>query len=434
MDYKESLEYLYSQLPMFSRVGAAAYKPGLQTSEALDEFFGHPHLNFKSIHIAGTNGKGSTSHLLASVLQEQGYKVGLYTSPHLVDFRERIKINGEMISCAGVVDFVERFRSSHYKGKPSFFELTMMMAFDWFARNKVDYAVIEVGMGGRLDSTNIISPVACVITNISYDHTQFLGDTLPRIASEKAGIIKSGVPVTIGEKGDSQVEEVFVKKAGDVTAPLSFAEDDMRICRIFRGDRPGWNVESQDFGLLYCPLDGDYQKANIRTALSSVFMLQAVGIGISADAVTAGFCNVIENTNLAGRWMRCGDHPEIICDTGHNEAGLKYNMHRLKEWMRNNPTATLRMVVGFVSDKDVEHILKLLPENAVYYFTQASIPRALNVNTLGRMAEKAGLKGSAFDSVAAAVKCAETDSSPEDMIYIGGSTFVVADYLATCKH
>lgn len=312
--YKETIEWLFRQLPMFSRVGAAAYKPGLDTSLRLDAHFGHPHRRFKSIHVAGTNGKGSCSHLLAAMLQSEGYRVGLYTSPHLVDFRERIRVNGEMIPESAVVDFVNRFRESGYDGRPSFFELTMMMAFDWFAKAEVDYAVIEVGMGGRLDSTNIITPEACVITNISKDHTQFLGDTLPEIALEKAGIIKSRIPVVIGE-AEGEVRKVFERKAAEAGAPIRFAEDGPLLAEAV-GSPEGFVCRSEMCGEFVCGLSGDYQLKNINTVLGAVRMLRENGIKISDEAVRNGFRNVATLTGLRGRWMKLDDNPLTVCDTG----------------------------------------------------------------------------------------------------------------------
>ena len=429
MDYKQATEYLYSQLPMFSRTGAAAYKPGLQTSEELDSFFGHPHKKFKSIHVAGTNGKGSTSHMIASVLQEQGYKTGLYTSPHLVDFRERIKVNGEMIPPEAVISFTERFKNSGYHGHPSFFELTMMLAFDWFAKEEVDYAVIEVGMGGRLDSTNIITPQACVITNISKDHTQFLGNTLEKIAEEKAGIIKQGIPVTIGEKGTPEVENVFRKKASEVYAPIRFAEENKKLTIPKHNPDGGWDMKSCIFGDLHIPLDGEYQRHNFISAVTALDMLSDIGIIFDNESVKNGLRKVVENTGLAGRWMRCGSDPEIICDTGHNEAGIKSNMKRLETWQKKHPEGKLLMVIGFVSDKDVIHILPFFPENARYFFTQADIPRAMKAEEVARLAAGAGLYGEIIPNVTHAVEEAIKNAGDKDLVFIGGSTFVVADFL-----
>lgn len=426
MEYKEAIDYLYSRLPMFSRVGAAAYKPGLDTSIQLDNYFGNPHHNFKSIHIAGTNGKGSTSHMLAAMLQAQGYKVGLYTSPHLVDFRERIRVNGEMIPEEHVIDFVERFIDANYDGHPSFFELTMMMAFDYFSRSKVDYAIIEVGMGGRLDSTNIITPEACVITNISWDHTQFLGDTLPKIATEKAGIIKSGIPVVIGE-AEGEIKEVFINRANQVGAPIILAEESSLIDHF---------TESTDFVDIYgnkysCELKGDYQRKNINTVMSAVEMLRNIGIKIENQAVATGLASVCNLTGFAGRWNKLQEKPLVICDTGHNQAGLKYNFAQLNHLMKSRDKATLRIVMGFVADKDVDHILDMFPKDAVYYITNAQIPRALPVEQLAEKCKAVGLNFTTYQSVGEAYQSALDKTEDDDILYIGGSTFIVADLLAT---
>lgn len=418
MDYKESLDFLFAQLPMFSRVGAAAYKPGLERSYALAEYFGNPQRRLRAVHVAGTNGKGSVSHLIASVLQSQGYKTGLYTSPHLVDFRERMRINGEMIPESKVIDFVERWQKGGYTGdKPSFFELTMMMAFDWFAAENVDYAVIEVGMGGRLDSTNILEPLLSVVTNISWDHTQFLGDTLPKIAAEKAGIIKSGIPAVIGE-AEGLVAEVFRRRAREVGTTLrqAFAE-----------------VDEAANEALQCPLAGSYQKKNVNTARVAVDELRRAGVEISDEAVAAGFRNVIANTHLRGRWTIVEKSPLTICDTGHNEAGLRYNMGQLASLMAERPGGRLRMVIGFVADKDVDHILPMFPKDAIYYVSNAQIPRAMKAEALLEKCEALGLYARALPTVAKAYAAARAEAGAGDIIYIGGSTFVVADFLATAE-
>lgn len=415
MDYKESLDFLFAQLPMFSRVGAAAYKPGLERSYALAEYFGNPQRRLRAVHVAGTNGKGSVSHLIASVLQSQGYKTGLYTSPHLVDFRERMRINGEMIPESKVIDFVERWQKGGYTGdKPSFFELTMMMAFDWFAAENVDYAVIEVGMGGRLDSTNILEPLLSVVTNISWDHTQFLGDTLPKIAAEKAGIIKSGIPAVVGE-AEGEVAEVFRRRAREVGTTLrqAFAE-----------------VDEAANEALQCPLAGSYQKKNVNTARVAVDELRRAGVEISDEAVAAGFRNVIANTHLRGRWTIVEKSPLTICDTGHNEAGLRYNMGQLASLMAERPGGRLRMVIGFVADKDVDHILPMFPKDAIYYVSNAQIPRAMKAEALLEKCEALGLYARALPTVAEAYAAARAEAGAGDIIYIGGSTFVVADFLA----
>lgn len=431
MNYNDTLQWLFRQLPMFSRTGAAAYKPGLDTSLALDSFFGHPHRRFRSIHVAGTNGKGSVSHNLASILQEQGYRVGLYTSPHLVDFRERIRVDGEMMPREAVVDFVERYRSSGYQGRPSFFELTMMMAFDWFARSEVDYAVIEVGMGGRLDSTNIITPIACVITNISKDHTQFLGSTLPEIAREKAGIIKPGIPVTIGE-AEGDVREVFTSKAAEVGASVRFAQETPEA----EGEFDPADFRDREGRAYSSPLTGDYQRRNLNTILVAARMLrEEAGIELSDESIVKGIAGVCRNTHLAGRWMRIQESPLVIADTGHNEAGLGYNLAQLRRLIEQRPKgARLRFVIGFVADKDIANILRLFPQDAEYYISNAQIPRALPAEKLAERCRDAGLPVATdrvFETVGEAYTQAIGDVSVEDIVYVGGSTFVVADFLNT---
>ncbi len=427
--YDEAIQFLYSQLPMFSRVGAAAYKPGLETTLELDRIFGHPHTKFKSIHIGGTNGKGSTSHTLAAMLQAQGYKVGLYTSPHLVDFRERIRVNGEMIPRSAVTDFVQRWRSVQTDLHPSFFELTMMMAFDWFARQEVDYAVIEVGMGGRLDSTNIITPIATVITNISPDHTQFLGTTLPAIASEKAGIIKKDIPVVIGE-AEGEVRKVFEQRATDVGTEIIFAGDEKLLLSVHESDPTGLDCEAISPAKFHFALSGDYQKANANTLLSAVAMLRRAGVTLNDEAVCRGFAEVESLTGLRGRWTILNNTPLAICDTGHNEAGLRYNMAQLERLISRCPGAKLRMIIGFVADKAVDHILPLLPSYATYYVTQAAIPRALPAEQLFQLASNAGLHCHLCPTPVEAWQKAMSEASSDDIIYVGGSTFVVADLLA----
>lgn len=427
--YEETLNWLYAQLPMFSRIGAAAYKPGLETSIELDEFLGSPHQQFRSIHIAGTNGKGSTSHMIASMLQAQGYKTALYTSPHLIDFRERMKINGQMIPKEEVVAFIEKWRKSTFKRNPSFFELTMMMAFDWFAKEKVDYAVIEVGMGGRLDSTNIITPLLSIITNISFDHTQFLGDTLEKIAGEKAGIIKKGIPAVIGEV--SSLRKVFEDRAKEVDTELIFAEETNDIISA-EWQPEGWKIKTDDFGVLEIPLGGDYQLKNIGTVLAGVKKLKEQGVKIDSESIIAGLKDVIKNTGLAGRWQILNKSPLTICDTGHNEAGLRYNMAQLKK-IRAKKSGTLRMLIGFVNDKDVEHIAALFPKDATYYFSQASIPRAMPVECVAEIFGKHGIKGREYKTVEEAYNAIVNESQEDDLIYIGGSTFIVADLLGVIK-
>ncbi len=427
MDYQQTLEWLYAQLPMFSRTGAAAYKPGLQTSLDLDSYFRHPHKRFKSIHIGGTNGKGSTSHMLAAILQSQGYHVGLYTSPHLVDFRERIRIDGKMIPQEAVVEFVRKFRDSGYDGHPSFFELTMMMAFDWFATQRVDYAVIEVGMGGRLDSTNIITPELTVITNISKDHTQFLGATLPEIANEKAGIMKTDVPCVIGE-ASGIIREVFEEKASEKGTTVLFAEDFMPLQRCQSNPDGGLDCSSPICGVFHCELGGDYQKKNVNTVLASICELRRIGVEIDDKSICEGMAGVSQLTGLAGRWMKVADSPLTICDTGHNEAGIRYTMEQLQR-IADQRGGRKHIVIGFVADKAIDNIIDLLPKDAIYYLTQASIPRALPTDQLHEKFLSHGIEGKVYPTPKEAAMAATGNAAPQDVVYIGGSTFVVADYL-----
>ena len=423
MNYEETLEYLYRQLPVFQQVGSAAYKPGLQNSEALDEYFGHPHRKFHTLHIAGTNGKGSVSHLLASILQLNGYKTGLYTSPHLVDFRERIRIDGQMIPRQEVIDFAEKHLAPTLHIHPSFFELTMMMAFDYFARQAVDAAVIEVGLGGRLDSTNIITPDLCVITNISYDHVQMLGHTLPQIAREKAGIIKHGIPVVIGE-AQGEVKQVFIDKASEVGAPIFFAEECVRFDSARQSAR-GWEFDSPAYPHLFGELGGLCQEKNAATVLTAMARLRELGYRITDQSVYEAFAHVTRLTGLMGRWQQLQASPRLICDTGHNTGGMQYIAHQL----RNEHYDTLRIVIGMVNDKDISGVLAMLPKEATYYFTRASVPRALPQDKLEALATQTGLKGRSFPTVKEAVTAAQKESRPEDLIFVGGSTFIVADLL-----
>ncbi len=423
MNYEETLEYLFKQFPAFQQIGGAAYKPGLQNTEALDDYFGHPHRRFRTIHVAGTNGKGSTSHLLAAILQLNGYKTGLYTSPHLVDFRERIRINGSMIPREEVIRFAEEHVPPTLHIHPSFFELTMMMAFNYFAEQEVEVAVVEVGLGGRLDSTNIISPDLCVITNISHDHVQMLGDTLPEIAREKAGIIKSGIPVVIGE-ASGEVKQVFIDRANEVEAPLFFAEEACRFEQARQTGR-GWVFNSPEYPHLQGELGGLCQEKNAATVLTAVEQLRRAGYRISKESVYEAFAHVTTLTGLMGRWQPLSDTPRLICDTGHNTGGIEYITRQL----RNEQYRTLRIVIGMVNDKDISGVLAMLPREATYYFTRASIPRALPEGGLKELANQAGLSGACFPTVEEAVKTAQAESHPHDLIFVGGSTFVVADLL-----
>lgn len=409
MDYQNTLTYLYNSVPMFQQVGSRAYKEGLENTRALDEHFGHPHRQFRSIHVAGTNGKGSCSHTLAAILQEAGYRVGLYTSPHLVDFRERIRVNGTPIPEEYVIRFVEQERGFFEPLHPSFFELTTAMAFRYFADAKVDVAVVEVGLGGRLDCTNIIRPDLCIITNISPDHTQFLGNTLALIAAEKAGIIKSGIPAVIGET-TPETKPVFQKRAEEVGAPLYFAEDGKRE------EYPGMEFE----------LKGLYQEKNKRTLLTALPLLKEAGYRLDEQAVRNGFAHVVELTGLMGRWQKLQESPTLICDTGHNVGGITYIAEQLKQQTYRQ----LHIVMGMVNDKDIRGVLALLPPEATYYFTKASVKRALPEEELQKLAAVAGLKGECYPDVPSAVKAAQEKSLPEDFIFVGGSSFIVADLLA----
>lgn len=425
MNYEETLHYLYTSIPVFQHVGASAYKPGLETSRALDNYLGNPHRAYQTLHVGGTNGKGSTSHLLAAILQLSGYKVGLYTSPHLVDFRERIRVNGEKIPQSYVVDFVERYRRQFEPLKPSFFELTSTMAFAYFRDMHVDYAIIEVGLGGRLDSTNIITPVLSVITNISKDHTRFLGNTLEKIAGEKAGIIKPGVPVVIGDVDKENVMRVFREKAQEVNAPLYASTElaPLQSCELGEDNR--WHFRTKDFGELTGELSGMVQARNASTVLTSVSVLREIGIPIPVEAVRDAFARVVELTGLMGRWQTVHTSPRVVCDTGHNTGGWEFLSRQLADEAKR--CRTLRMVVGMVNDKDIDGVLSLMPKEAVYYFTQASIARALPVDEFAEKACRHGLKGGTYPNVGEAVRSALQDASEEDFVFVGGSTFIVAD-------
>ncbi len=421
MNYCEAIGFLFDALPMYQRIGKAAYKSNLNNTIALDTYFGHPHKKFRTIHIAGTNGKGSVSHMLAAILQQAGYKIGLYTSPHLNDFRERIRINGTMIPEIEVTGFVEMHSGIIGKLKPSFFEMTVAMAFDYFARQHVDIAVVEVGMGGRLDSTNIITPLVSVITNIGYDHTQFLGETLSEIAAEKAGIIKPEVPVVIGEN-HPETFPVFSKHALQLHSPLVLADNKYKAQIIY---------ETETF-TEYCVNDtlvfrldlmGHYQKMNLQTVLCTIDQLKSSQISIQQTDIEAGLSNVQKSTGLRGRWQILQHKPLVVADTAHNAEGLYYTMKQIARQQFNR----LHMIVGVVNDKDVAKILPLLPVDASYYFTKASIPRALPENELQQRAHEFGLHGESYSTVLEAYCAALSHAEPEDMIYVGGSSFVVAE-------
>lgn len=430
MTYAETIEYLYNSAPLFQNVGKAAYKEGLANTFSLDEYFGHPHRRFRTIHVAGTNGKGSTSHTLAAILQSAGYRVGLFTSPHLVDFRERIRINGQMISEQYVVDFVEKHRTFFEPLLPSFFELTTALAFKYFADEAVDVAVIEVGLGGRLDCTNIIRPELSVITNISFDHVQFLGNTLGKIAAEKAGIIKAGIPVVIGE-ANAETRPVFEAKAREAGAPIVFAEDRPEVLDYYFKKDKGICYNTKSYGELEGELSGACQAKNTNTILTAVNQLmEADAFQLTPEAVEKGFADVCALTGLMGRWQTIAESPKTVCDTGHNVGGFEYISRQLTQ----QPCKQLRIVIGMVNDKDISSVLQMLPANAVYYFTQASVQRALPAAEVERLAAAYGLKGRPYPTVREAYLAALGEADAQDFIYIGGSSFVVADLLTFLQH
>ncbi len=429
MTYSETVQYLYESAPLFQNVGKTAYKEGLANTFALDEHFGHPHRKYKTIHVAGTNGKGSTSHTLAAILQNAGYKVGLFTSPHLVDFRERIRVNGEMVSEQFVVDFVARNHAFFEPLYPSFFELTTAMAFKYFEEQEMDVAVVEVGLGGRLDCTNIIHPELSVITNISFDHVQFLGETLAKIAGEKAGIIKQDIPVVIGETV-AETRPIFEAKAAEVSTPIVFAEDKPEVLTYNIKKEGGIVYQTKSYGELFGELGGACQVKNTNTILTAVGQLIATkSFDIKADDVREGFAHVCELTGLMGRWQTVCEHPKAVCDTGHNLGGFKHIVLQLA----SQPCKQMRIVMGMVNDKDINGVLALLPKDATYYFTQASVQRALPAEDIRRLAERHGLSGQCYPTVAEAYQTALAEADSDDFIYIGGSSFVVADLLTYLK-
>ncbi len=430
MTYKETLDFLFSQLPAFTRIGKASYKANLDNTIALSESLGNPHKDFKSVHIAGTNGKGSSSHFIASIFQEAGYKTGLFTSPHLKDFRERIRVNGKPISKQRVVRFVEENKELFGTLKPSFFEMNVAFAFSYFAQQKVDIAIIETGLGGRLDSTNIITPELCLITNISFDHRDLLGDALAKIALEKAGIIKHTIPVIIGEHG-KETDAVFMEKARQLSAKISFAEDevewekfsqqtiDSRMHLQISGSIQKKNIH------LNSPLSGHYQLKNLKGVLASIEKLRFLGWNITEENIIQGIANVIKNTGLKGRWDILQTHPFVVADTGHNEAGIK----ELLEQISLMKFEKLHIVWGMVNDKEISSILSMMPKDACYYFCQAKIPRALDARLLATQAGELGLQGKIYSSVRVALNAAKRTAKQHDMVLIGGSTFVVAEII-----
>ena len=419
--YSEALQYLYDRLPVFHHIGGAAYKPGLDNTIKLLNAFDNPQQKFKCIHIAGTNGKGSVSNMLSAVFQSAGYKTGLCTSPHLVDFGERIRVDGQMIAQNYVIEFVKKHQSVFDEIQPSFFEATMAMAFCYFADKQVDIAIIETGLGGRLDSTNIVIPLLSVITNISFDHVAFLGDTLEKIAFEKAGIIKTGIPVVVGE-WLPETKPVFEKTASEKNAPIYFAEETFDKYYI---ENQKFVIESS-IGKIVSDLSGKYQLRNLSTVLKSLEVFRANysnDFTIDNKKILHGLENVCTLTGLQGRWQTLQSQPKVITDTGHNEAGIAFVCEQLQQ----QNFETLRIVIGFANDKDISKILKLLPANAKYYFTQANVQRAMEADKLAEKALSVGLNGAYHNSVKESVKAAINEAAPEDLIFIGGSNFVVGE-------
>lgn len=428
MNYQETLDYLFNVTPLFQNIGKDAYKEGLDNTIILDNHFNNPHKKFRTIHIAGTNGKGSCSHTIAAILQSAGYKTGLYTSPHLIDFSERIKVNGEPVEKEFVIDFVKQNKDFFEPLHPSFFELTTAMAFLYFAEKKVDVAVIEVGLGGRLDCTNIITPDLSIITNISFDHTQFLGNTLKDIAKEKAGIIKEKKPVIIGEY-TPETKTVFEDKAKSTNSDIIFAEDNKLINGYKQTENGLLLYKSDKIKDLYGELNGLYQVKNTNTILNAVYKLIGLGYNIDETNIKNGFRNVCHLTGLMGRWQKLEENPTIICDTGHNIGGMKYIVEQLSRMKYDK----LHIIIGMVNDKDISGVISLLPKNAKYYFTQASVKRALPAEQVKEIANNYGLKGEAYSSVEKALTIAKNNAKENDLIFIGGSTFIVADLIVLYK-
>ncbi|MHC1775929.1 MAG: folylpolyglutamate synthase/dihydrofolate synthase family protein [Lentimicrobium sp.] len=428
MDYQQTLDYLFSRFPTFHLIGAPAYKANLDNTLEICRLINHPYEDFLTVHVAGTNGKGSVSHMLASVLQESGFKTALFTSPHLKDFRERIKVNGEMVPEQVVIDFVEQHQADFEKLEPSFFEMSFGLAMKWFSDSKADIAVIETGMGGRLDSTNVITPLLSVITNIGLDHTQFLGNTIAEIAREKAGIIKPGVPVVIGET-DQESAEVFLVTAAENHAEITFADQEVEVRRkLSNTDITRLKVTITGLGkksTLDCPLTGDYQLKNLATVFAAVKKLEALLPVLSHLKLEAGIKNTIQNTGLKGRWHTLKENPLTICDIGHNPHGLRLVVDQIKSIRYEQ----LHFVIGVVNDKDISTMLSMLPEEAIYYFCKASIPRGLDAGLLQAEANPHGLKGEKYESVKDALNAAWKAAGEKDLVFIGGSTFTVAEVI-----
>jgi len=438
--YQETIDFLFSQLPMYQRTGAAAYKANLNNTLNLCSLLGNPEADMPAVHVAGTNGKGSVSHMIASVLMEQGYKTGLYTSPHLLDFRERITVNGEKISEEGVINFVQQYQQDFIPIKPSFFELTFAMALYWFQLQKTDVVVFETGMGGRLDSTNVVKPIVSVITNIGHDHMQFLGDTLEKVAAEKAGIIKPGVPVVIGLK-QPETTHVYLAAAEVNKAPILFSEEHILVTPNEKISYPennhiaqrSYTIDSEELRLpehISTPLIGLYQQHNIRTALAALSIINNTRFSISTSSIKEGINKVITNTGLRGRWETIQNQPLVVCDTGHNKEGL-LEVRKMIDTMHYQ---NLHIVMGVVNDKDCTQILGSFPADASFYFCKANIPRGLDAEILRQTALALGIEGVAYnEGVGSAIKAALANAKPQDMVFIGGSTFIVADALQYFK-
>lgn len=418
------IEYLYNAFPFYERQGKSGYKPGMSNTLALDEFFNHPHRHYKTIHVAGTNGKGSTSHMLASILQEQGYKIGLYTSPHLIEFNERIRVNGVVVNDDAVVAFIEQNKAFIESLSPSFFEVTTAFALWYFAQQKVDIAVIEVGLGGRLDCTNVINPLVSVITNISFDHKDLLGYTLPEIAREKAGIIKDSTTVVIGQT-QAEIKDIFIETAQQKQAPIYFADKCVELQKTEIDGQPTFTILKP----LVCEkiqpdLHGLYQEKNIKTVIQTIDILKTK-IDISDNSIKNGIEHVIQNTGFMGRWQKLSSNPDVYCDVAHNEDGISLVMEQIK----HTTYKTLHIVWGMVNDKDIESVMKYLPKHARYYLTQPSIERAMSVEILRNQFQKYDLSFEIFPEVKKALENAKKNAMPNDLIFIGGSTFVVSDAL-----
>ena len=434
MTYRETLDFLFSSLPMYQRIGAAAYKADLNNAHTLDRYFDFPHRKYLTVHVAGTNGKGSVSHILASVLQEAGYKTGLYTSPHLLDFRERIKVNGDEVPEDYVVEFVEKHKAVFLEHETSFFEMTVFMAFEFFAAERVDVAVIEVGLGGRLDTTNVITPRLSVITNIGLDHTQILGRDLKTIAGEKAGIIKNNVPVVIGET-NSETESIFIEKAKKENSAIEFADNNYRAEYLLRETDGKMNIrispakQSEGF-FLKCDLIGEYQAKNCITALSAIDSLKKTGMQIPGEAIENGFSNIIKNTRISGRWQILQHNPTWVCDVGHNKEGISYIVNQLS----NTPYKELWMIMGFVNDKDLPEITRILPRDAHYLLCEPTIPRAMKNEAAAIEFNKYNLDYQVCQSLDEACKIVSKKACENDLIFTGGSTFLVADLLLLKKN